>query len=153
MGLESFTTEGPRSYKKSTSSTIQTTINCIHIVGGMDDRQFDFLKRHEVHYAFRTPEAMNLELPSGGPYMICSECGKVASDYPTMLKTDLLDFTDKEWHLDAKEKLISEFKETPTDEYYRGGLEDVELDNNESESVGSSSDDKDFKSGLDSFLS
>lgn len=155
MGLDSFKTEGPRTFKKSTSSRVQDTVKCIHIVGGMDDRQFDFLKRHEVHYAFNTPQAMNIKLPSGGPYTICSECGKVADDYPTMLKTDLLDFTEYEWVSEAKESLLEIYDDIPTDEYYRGGLEDVELDdssNNKSSST-ESKDDKDFNSGLDSFLS
>jgi len=154
MGLDSFKTEGPRTFKKSTSSRVQDTVDCIHIVGGMDDRQFDFLKRHEVHYAFNTPQAMKLKLPSGGPYTICSECGKIATDYPTMLKTDLLDFMDYEWVSEAKQKLLDVYDGVPTDEYYRGGLEDVELHNDSSTSDDNSSEnDKNFNSGLDSFLS
>jgi len=114
MGLDSFKTDGPRTYKKGGTATSNVSSTRIHLVKGMDDTGHGFLKRHETHIALKTNESMNIELPDGGPYFICSECGKISDSYETMLKVDLVDFMDKDWVDTAKEELVLMKKSTMT---------------------------------------
>jgi len=164
MGLDSFKTDGPRTYTKGGTATTNVATTCIHLAKGMDDTGHGFLKRHETHIALKTNEAMNIKLPSGGPYFICSECGNIADSYEAMLKADLVDFIDKDWVDTAREELLGEFSGIDEEVYHDEGLEGVELEDDTDDSSQSSSsssspnsssskNEKDFDSGLGSFMS
>lgn len=161
MALDDFKTDGPRTYKKNGSNSVGFSSESIHLVNGIDDQQHEFLRIHETHTVMKTPESMNVSLPNDGPYFICSECGKVSETFEGMVKSDLVDFKEKDWVDDALEYIIEEFNNISESKYYDGGLEDivVEKDNDNSSNSSttstssSSKTEEEFDSGLDSFLS
>lgn len=163
MGLESFKTEGPRTYKKDNSSDYVSAEDAIHLVKGMDKPDHDALEGLESHTVFKVPDTSKLTIPSDPPYFICEDCGRVASSFESSIKKDVLEIDEDCDPSELIDELKvsfalvddSEFEMEPFDSSRRNKIEETNEDGNDTSSSTSSSseDDRNFNSGLGSFTS
>jgi len=142
MGLDDFNTDGPRTYTDN-SSTTRHDADFVHMPKALDTDGLELPNGvivHGVEYYTYIPADENIE---GSAICICTECNKTASTYEAIVKTDHLQYKDKEWVEDYRGAAMDNKLEKPDTrpEAIKNGS-----GNNTSSTGGGSS-----SSGLDSF--
>jgi len=164
MGLDSFKTEGPRTYKPDSSRRGSPKRNEIHLLSTMNGADYTFLDNKEVHKVHKVDDAMALSLPGDQLHFTCQDCGKVANSYQALIKSDFIEFADGEDALDCMESIFNDARQLDPSEYSNDGLDDEKVERMLSDSSGSDGDDssssksgdnndEDFNSGLGNFVS
>jgi hypothetical protein len=164
MGLDSFQTEGPRTYTedKEHGPTIENTV--VHAPKGSEIPDGLLPDNVEVHRIVMRENALSLKLSSGSPYYICGECGSVSGSPVPSAKVDKIEFWDEdsqeyvndwaeewfEWVLDKMESIpVGVWEERCDTDFSKH----FELDKEEDVDEEEFETDTSGGSGLDSFMS
>lgn len=140
MGLDSFKTDGPRTFKKDSGTASAHDQQAIHVHDNLDTSDLDLpdhISEHTGEYFTYIPPEENVE---GTLWFTCLECNVVGSTYDAVIKADCLKYQDEEWVDQFRELAMSDKPDKP----------DMRPESMKEEDDESSSD---ISSGLDSFTS
>lgn len=139
MALDSFKTDGPRTFKDS-STVSGHDQQAVHVHDDLDTSELDLpnhIVQHTAEYFTYIPPEENME---GTLLFTCLECNIVGSSYDAVVKTDCFNYRDEDWIDKFKELAMSHKPDKPD-------MRPDSMKNDEKSSTESSS------SGLDSFTS
>jgi len=157
MGLESFKTEGPRTWSKDSSLSVTAEQDVVHVLKGIDEDELDIPESVMTHTVKRFEMCTDLLEDTYNDAFVCRDCSSTSQTYEAKLKVDKLDFKDSDWYDEFMQtclELASEIEGTMTynekiDSHYDSDHSD-EYDGSNSDD---SEDDDEFNSGLSAFTS
>lgn len=153
MGLESFKTEGPRTYSEDNDRVVQTVTNVVHVLNGTNPDTSMVPGTVREHDVVRRDFKVGLEDPSLQTRFSCDNCDRTATSFEALVKVDRLTFDDVDWYEEFMQNAIQAASEVDPELTY----DDIELEdgNGEGDSEGDGVDIDDIgsssSSGLDSF--
>lgn len=153
MGLDSFKTEGPRTFTDEDESTQDNP--CIHVPKNTAVPDNLVPSNVEVHEVVMREEAGVVKLEGEANVFICRRCGSVSSKAVHKPKIDYIGNEDFDWADDAFEFALEQFKSMSTSEW-----EDIcdvhysnQMNKEQAEEQKENEEDDTPDSGLESFLS
>lgn len=154
MGLESFKTEGPRTFTKKKKNA--SPDNVVHVIKGVPMEDVEVPTNVTKHRVFHRDRFTDLTASDENTFCICEHCDSISSSYPTMLTVDKLDFLGSDWYPEFEQQMLDALDsldfELTLDEASSEWRDSDIVEQGESNEVQSTADeDDDISSGLASF--
>jgi len=144
MGLDNFTTEGPRQRSKSVMEKKKKKERSIHKLKNSDPELSMVPGRYHIHEATCLEKSAGVEEDSELYMYICPECNKAALNFETVAKSDKLRFRDEDWADQAFDNIIesasSVHREDALDPRTEAAREEAGIKTTSGSSSGSSGD-------------
>lgn len=148
MGLDSFKTEGPRTYTKDKGDSSDVSADVVHKLKGTDPDTSMIPSSARVHSMTCREMFVGLQSTETHDVYVCSKCDFVSTSFESALKVDKLEFKDSDWYDKYFDNAVSAADEVDRKET----LDDISLKERKEADVNDESDDKvKPSSGLDAF--
>lgn len=154
MGLESFKTEGPRTYTKDDGEEIGSGDDTIHILKGVDIDRDIIPPRVVSHNLLLREKLVDIMGNDTTIVYVCDECNSVTTSLEAKLKIDKLNFRDEDWYDSFMEEVLDQAKELDDEEsmdsFATSSSSTTKSESSSSKSSSTESEEQ-SSSGLDSF--